>query len=299
MNIYIYKNDQQFGPFDDAQISEALNSGEFSFEDLAWKEGLTEWVRLEDLLKKPQKMTALAEARPTAQSNFIPQSISGIENTPTIVVKKNEPLSIWALVLGIVSLLTCLVGGFLIGIPAVICGHIGISRINRHTLLGGRGMAIAGLITGYLSILTIPIFVLTIPLWVYGIMDFVILPKLKAASGTAAASHGIHSNPKTVSALGEHSAEFGELVVTLSGTGRYLCTNFKVASADSKIGEIMKQNDASLRDAATAIISGQSSASLDNPNGREAFRKQLIAEFNRLLGGEVINQIYFSKFSIQ
>jgi flagellar basal body-associated protein FliL len=61
----------------------------------------------------------------------------------------------------------------------------------------------------------------------------------------------------------------------------------------------MKQNDASLRDAATTIISGQSSASLDNPNGREAFRKQLIAEFNRLLGGEVIDQIYFSKFSIQ
>ena len=55
MNIYIYKNDQQLGPFDDAQISEALTSGEFSLEDFAWKEGLTEWVRLEDLLQKPQE----------------------------------------------------------------------------------------------------------------------------------------------------------------------------------------------------------------------------------------------------
>ena len=54
MNIYIHKNDQQLGPFDDAQISEALTSGEFSLEDLAWKEGLIEWVRLEDLLQKPQ-----------------------------------------------------------------------------------------------------------------------------------------------------------------------------------------------------------------------------------------------------
>lgn len=54
MNIYIHKNEQQLGPFDDSQISDALNNGEFSVEDLAWKEGLTEWVRLEDLLQKPQ-----------------------------------------------------------------------------------------------------------------------------------------------------------------------------------------------------------------------------------------------------
>ena len=54
MNIYIHKNEQQFGPFDESQISEGLNSGEISLEDFAWKEGLTEWVRLEDLLQKPQ-----------------------------------------------------------------------------------------------------------------------------------------------------------------------------------------------------------------------------------------------------
>ena len=291
MNIYIYKNDQQLGPFDDAQISEALTSGEFSLEDLAWKEGLTEWVRLENLLQKPQKITALAEARPTAQSKFIPQSISGIENTPTIVVKKNEPLSIWALVLGIVSLVTCL-GGFLTAIPAVICGHLGLSRIKRQPLLGGRGMAIAGLITGYLGILISAIF--AIPFLLYGAMDLVIIPNLKSAAGKPAASHE-EQNPKAVSALGEHTAEFGELVVALSGTGRYLCINFVVASADSKIGEIIKQNDASLRGAATAIISAQSLDDLD----REVLRKQLIGKFNSLLGAEVIDQIYFTKLLIQ
>ena len=54
MNIYIHKNEQQLGPFDEAQISKALSNGEICLEDLAWKEGLTEWVRLEDLLQKPQ-----------------------------------------------------------------------------------------------------------------------------------------------------------------------------------------------------------------------------------------------------
>jgi type II secretory pathway pseudopilin PulG len=70
---------------------------------------------------------------------------------------KTDPLSIWSLVLGIISILGCSFGGFIVGIPAVICGHIGLSRIKRQPSLGGRGMAIAGLITGYLGILTLPI----------------------------------------------------------------------------------------------------------------------------------------------
>ena len=54
MNIYIHKNDQQLGPFDEAQIWEGLRNGEFTSEDLAWHEGLPEWVQLSALLKIPQ-----------------------------------------------------------------------------------------------------------------------------------------------------------------------------------------------------------------------------------------------------
>jgi len=144
--------------------------------------------------------------------------------------------------------------------------------------------------------------VILVPALVYGVMDFVILPKLKAAAGTAKHSddHGAKT-AKTVSALGEHTAEFGGLVVNLSGTGssRYLRTNFKIASEDAKIADIMKENESPLRDAAITILSSQSPSALDNPNGREAVRKQLIAKFNSLLGAEVIDQIYFSEFVIQ
>ena len=144
--------------------------------------------------------------------------------------------------------------------------------------------------------------VILVPALVYGVMDFVILPKLKAAAGTAkpAGDHATKT-PKTVSALGEHTAEFGGLVVNLSGSGssRYLRTNFKVASADDKISNIMKENESPLRDAAITILSSQSPSALDNPNGREAVRKQLIAKFNSLLGAEVVDQIYFSEFVIQ
>jgi competence protein ComGC len=67
---------------------------------------------------------------------------------------KTPALAIWSLVLGIlgvVLLLACI--GPLFAIPGVICGHLAYSRIKRSSgALAGEGMALAGLITGYVSI---------------------------------------------------------------------------------------------------------------------------------------------------
>jgi competence protein ComGC len=68
----------------------------------------------------------------------------------TAVQPKNSGLAIWSLVLGILGL-TCF--WLLTAIPAVICGHIAYSRIKRSAgALTGEGLALGGLITGYLSI---------------------------------------------------------------------------------------------------------------------------------------------------
>ena len=63
-------------------------------------------------------------------------------------------LAIWSLVLGIVAIVVCLFClGPLFAIPAVICGHLAMSRIKHSSgALAGNGMAIGGLVTGYLSI---------------------------------------------------------------------------------------------------------------------------------------------------
>lgn len=59
--------------------------------------------------------------------------------------------AIWSLVLGILSVLLCC--NPLTALPAIICGHVGRGNINRSGgKLGGDGMAITGLILGYLSI---------------------------------------------------------------------------------------------------------------------------------------------------
>ena len=60
---------------------------------------------------------------------------------------KTPALAIWSLVL----LMVCI--GPLFAIPGVICGHLAYSRIKRSSgALAGEGMALAGLITGYVSI---------------------------------------------------------------------------------------------------------------------------------------------------
>ena len=56
-----------------------------------------------------------------------------------------------SLVFGILSLIPCLL--FLMGIPAIILGHLSRGDIKRSMgRLGGGGMALAGLIMGYISI---------------------------------------------------------------------------------------------------------------------------------------------------
>ena len=70
---------------------------------------------------------------------------------------KSSALAIWSLVLGILSL-TCF--SIFSAIPGVICGHKALSKIKQSGgALTGQGLAIAGLVTGYLGILWAVIFV--------------------------------------------------------------------------------------------------------------------------------------------
>lgn len=64
--------------------------------------------------------------------------------------QKNSSAAVWSLVLGILSLVLL---GPLAAIPAIICGHLSRRDIRRSNgALAGGGMALAGLIMGYLAI---------------------------------------------------------------------------------------------------------------------------------------------------
>jgi len=69
---------------------------------------------------------------------------------------KTDGGAIASMVLGIASFVLCL--SFLAGIPAIILGHISRSKIKKSMgRLQGDGLALTGLILGYISLLAIPL----------------------------------------------------------------------------------------------------------------------------------------------
>jgi competence protein ComGC len=91
---------------------------------------------------------------------------------------KNCSLAVWSLVLGILAIVLSVVCiGPLFAIPAVICGHIAYSRIKRSAgALTGGGLALGGLITGYVSFALIPFI---------GILAAIAIPNFVKARTTA------------------------------------------------------------------------------------------------------------------
>ena len=97
-------------------------------------------------------------------------------NPPDLPQSKTSGLATTSLVLGVLALVLCFLGP-LFAIPAVICGHVAHSRIkNSGGLLGGKGLATGGLITGYLSFAMIP---------VVGLLAAIAIPNFVKARDTA------------------------------------------------------------------------------------------------------------------
>ena len=134
MQIFVNANGQQQGPYSPEEVQDALSRGSLSPDDLCWHEGLSQWQPIASVLASAQ--------RPPDPP------------TPAPASAKTDPLSIWSLVLGILSWV-CF--SILAGIPAIICGHLSLRRLKKNALLQGKGMAIAGLVLGYASSLVLPV----------------------------------------------------------------------------------------------------------------------------------------------
>ena len=83
------------------------------------------------------------------------------DRTPPLQLPRNRYCKA-SLILGILCWVPCLM--FFSSLPAVICGHKGLKQV-KLTGGPGAGMAIAGLILGYLNLaLAIAIFILLLPI---------------------------------------------------------------------------------------------------------------------------------------
>lgn len=158
MQIHVGRNSQQLGTFTAAQILDGLAAGRFLPTDVAWHEGLADWQPLSGL--EVLSAATSAPAAPAAPPP-VPQPIFKAPQpaaAPQPVQTSTTSLPGWSLGLGIASFFCWI----FTAIPAVICGHKALGKMKRGEVSdSGRGMAVAGLILGYLtiamSVLVIPI----------------------------------------------------------------------------------------------------------------------------------------------
>jgi Domain of unknown function (DUF4190)/GYF domain 2 len=177
MQITLEDKGQPIGPFTLDQVREKLARGEYHLSGLAWYEGAPGWLPLSAVpgidLSSP----------PTIPGSFSPP--------------RTSLLAIWSLVFGILSFLCSAFSG----IPAIICGHLALSKIKKSG--GGQtggGLAVAGLITGYLGTFLIGIAVLA------GLTAPLVIRQRKKADQTEAIS-----NARQIGlALFEFEQEFGD-----------------------------------------------------------------------------------------
>jgi membrane protein YdbS with pleckstrin-like domain len=66
MATYVRRNGEKLGPFEDAQLLSSLQEGTFSYDDLALREGWTDWKPLRTLFAPPA--TAPLVTRPAAKA---------------------------------------------------------------------------------------------------------------------------------------------------------------------------------------------------------------------------------------
>lgn len=153
MSEWFYgKDGQQHGPMDEATMKARAASGEIGQTDLVWKEGMAEWLPLSKVAELSAGVAAASpEASPYTSPASNPMGAAPQGGMP--IAPPTSGLAIASLVLGIIGLIACYVNG-LFAIPAVICGHMALKRTgDPQKPVGGRGMAIAGLVMGYLGIL--------------------------------------------------------------------------------------------------------------------------------------------------
>ncbi|MEA1958255.1 MAG: DUF4190 domain-containing protein [Chloroflexota bacterium] len=78
-------------------------------------------------------------------------------------------MAVTALVCGIGALVVPW-AGFLLSVLAIVFGSVGISQTGKNPELGGRGMAIAGLVCGIVALVVwIPIIAFWSSLWFWAI----------------------------------------------------------------------------------------------------------------------------------
>lgn len=143
------KDGTQHGPVSEHELSSLSATGQIDGQTIIWRDGMADWLPMSQV-PEFQSNTSNEGANPYHSPQAYPgQAPAAQAYAPAA---PTDGLSIAALICGILAIISCYIWG-LFGLPAVICGHLSLKKIkNSPTPIAGKGMAIAGLICGYIGI---------------------------------------------------------------------------------------------------------------------------------------------------
>lgn len=161
---YYSHNGQQKGPVPVSELSRLASNGDFDPEkDLVWREGMPDWqpaVTVDTLpFGKPAPAPADVPEEVRAPVSSTPYQAPASNPAPATTGAYTGPaatcgLAIASLVCGIIGFFTCFVWclSIPVAIAAIVTGHMALSKIKADpSRLTGRGLALAGLATGYVG----------------------------------------------------------------------------------------------------------------------------------------------------
>ena len=130
---YYTRAGEELGPVTALQLKQLIGIGEVQADEYAWMEGMSNWLRVADV---PEFAAALGTK---------PGNLSA--STATVPPGAISSMAVASLVLGLLSF--TIIGAIL----AIVFGHVAQAQIKQSQgTLGGKGLALAGLIMGYLVI---------------------------------------------------------------------------------------------------------------------------------------------------
>lgn len=154
MKWFYADRDNQQHSVEETELDSLVEKGVVSKATLVWNETLSSWIPAGEAFG--DKFSGVAEAPPALTSGQAKRAITAV---PGRYVQKPaaDAVSICALVFGILGIFTCFP---LLSLAGIICGHIGRKRAMLEVGPSSNGgLALGGMITGYIGIVFFILFV--------------------------------------------------------------------------------------------------------------------------------------------
>lgn len=197
-----------------------------------------------------------------------------------------------------------LVAGLLCIIPvSIIFGHLARSEIRKSNgLIVGQGIALAGLILSYLTLLIILCVFVVAPLAIY-----FMAPSLFEPPPLRYQSVSIESGkPLNMEASSLQYYKVESLIISMAGSikSRYINVGLSLEGSERDFKKVLEMNEHRIRATALSVIGGYTYEDAQYDGFQEKVRADLKKAFSNILknyrngDSDLIEEIYFTTFVV-